>query len=199
VEGYFLIYRSLCESSFWLGERFTYGQAWIDLIYLASFKDTFIMIRGIKVEIKRGQVGIPSTRLAERWRWSRDRQQTFINRLQILHQIIQQKTRVTSIITILNYEKYQDPYNKTYTDPAKNSQKPYNKTGNLYKEVKKKNNNTFIHLPGTYIGKSDYIRTAEEDLAYQKARELEIERREVELERRKKELQAKSNKISEKT
>ena len=46
----------MLDSDFWLSEKFTKGQAWIDLIGLATHKDKSIWIRGIEIKLKRGQL-----------------------------------------------------------------------------------------------------------------------------------------------
>lgn len=107
MEGWFYTERSLIESELWLSEKFTRGQAWIDLIGLANHKKGFINIRGNIIIIQRGQCGWSEVRLGQRWKWSRKRVNNFLKWLEKEQQIIQQKSSRTSIITICNYEKYQ--------------------------------------------------------------------------------------------
>lgn len=82
--------------------------AWIDLVSLANFEDGKIYVRGIEVPIKRGQVGWSEPRLASRWNWSRTKVRTFLEKLEKEQQIKQEKDNVTTLITILNYDYYQD-------------------------------------------------------------------------------------------
>ena len=110
-KGYIRLFRSIQNSDDWTAEPFTRSQAWIDLLLLANYTDSFIRIRGIKVQIKRGQIGWSEQRLSERWKWSRNKFRRFINELktkqQIIRKPIQQNLRLTSFITIINYDKYQ--------------------------------------------------------------------------------------------
>jgi hypothetical protein len=109
MEGWIKLHRQLCNHELWLSEPFTRGQAWVDLLLLANHKDGFIRVRGQRIEVKRGQVGWSQKRLAERWKWSRKKVSNFLNELEKMeHQIEQQKNRVTSIITIVNFDKYQE-------------------------------------------------------------------------------------------
>jgi len=62
--NYFKINRQLIHSPRWLGEQFSRGQAWADLIGLAQHTDSFIRIRGIKVDVKRGQLAYAQKTLA---------------------------------------------------------------------------------------------------------------------------------------
>lgn len=104
---YFLLNRRLIESELWLSEPFTRAQAWVDLIGLARFRDGHARIRGIRVEIKRGQVAWSVKGLADRWKWSRGKTDRFLKELENGHQIEQQKNNVTSLISIINYDAYQ--------------------------------------------------------------------------------------------
>jgi hypothetical protein len=108
-KGYVAIWRKLSDSDFWLSEKFTRGQAWIDLLLLANHKDGFFYNRGIRVEIKRGQVGRSELSLAKRWKWSRGKVRRFLSELssEKERKIVQQKSNVSSTITILNYDVYQ--------------------------------------------------------------------------------------------
>lgn len=83
----------------------------MDLLLLANFTDGTIRKRGIKVEVKRGQVGFSERELADRWGWSRGKVGRFLDELkneqQIEPQNGPQKNNVTSLITITNYDRYQ--------------------------------------------------------------------------------------------
>lgn len=74
---------------------------------LANHKEGLLDIRGVMVTIKRGQVGHSELKLAARWRWSRGKVRRFLKWLKTEHQIEHQKNNVTSLITILNYDRYQ--------------------------------------------------------------------------------------------
>lgn len=106
--GWMKIYRRLAESELWLAEPFSRGQAWVDLLLLARFQDGFTRMRGVKVDVKRGQLAWPIVKLAERWRWSQGKVRRFLNELEIEGQIEQQKSNVTSLISITNYERFQE-------------------------------------------------------------------------------------------
>ena len=68
--GWVSIHRKLTNSDLWLSEKFTKGQAWIDLILLANHKKSVINIRGSQVVVERGEVGWSEEALASRWKWS---------------------------------------------------------------------------------------------------------------------------------
>lgn len=99
--------RRLFQSELWIGEKFSRGQAWVDLIYLANWKDGHIRVRGNLLKVKRGQVGWSIVKLADRWMWSRGKVTRFLNELHNEHRIEQQKNSISSLITIINYNNFQ--------------------------------------------------------------------------------------------
>jgi len=106
-DGWIKLHRRLSESKLWLCDPFTRGQAWIDLLILANHKSGYVRKRGVRVELKRGDVGWSQVALAARWGWSRGKLRRFLDELESDQQIVQQKNNVTSCISIVNYDKYQ--------------------------------------------------------------------------------------------
>ena len=84
---FFTIQRKILESKMWLSEKFTKGQAWVDLIGLANWADSNATIRGIKFQVKRGQVARSERFLTQRWGWSRNRVRRFLYDLENEQQI----------------------------------------------------------------------------------------------------------------
>ena len=106
-QGWFKLHRRLTESDFWKSEPFTKPQAWVDLIALANHKSGIVWIRGVEVPVKRGQTARSELTLAKRWKWSRKKVRNFLKWLEKEQQIEQQKSNVTSLICIINYDHYQ--------------------------------------------------------------------------------------------
>ena len=119
--GWVKLHRQIEDSGLWLLEPFTKAQAWIDLFLNASHKNSSFSIRGNVIDLKRGQLGWSEITLSVRWRWSRNKVRRFLNYLKTKQQITQEKTFITSIITILNYDKYQS--DETTDDTAERQQK----------------------------------------------------------------------------
>ena len=138
-KGWIKLYRQLLTHELWLAEPFTRGQAWVDLLMLANHEEGFIRVRGIKIPIKRGQVGWSERRLAERWKWSRGKVRRFIFELISDQQIEQQKNNKTSTITILNYDEFQnyEPQNEPQTEPQTDHRQYPNKNDKNDKNEKK--------------------------------------------------------------
>ena len=107
MEGWIKLHRQITENPLYFSEAFTRCQAWIDMLILANTKDGFFYKRGIRVEVIRGQVGYDIESLAKRWKWSRGKVERFLNALEIDKQVVRQKTNVTTLISICNYNIYQ--------------------------------------------------------------------------------------------
>lgn len=132
--GYIKLFRCLQDNEMWCDDPFSRGQAWVDLLMIANHKDTHIRKRGIKISVSRGQVAWSERQLADRWKWSRGKVKRFLNELEDDHQIEQQNgtqnLNVTSLITIINYERYQsdEPQNEPQNEPQTDRKRTANST-----------------------------------------------------------------------
>jgi len=141
-QGWIKLYRRLQDSEIWVGEKFTRGQAWVDMLLMANHKDKTIFIRGNEIRVKRGQIARAERTISEKWGWSRDKLRRFFTWLETRQQITQQKSKLLSIVTIVNYEEYQqnDTTDKTTEKPQTRPQKNLNKNEKNEKNEKKKEN-----------------------------------------------------------
>ena len=116
-DGWISIYRKIQEDPMYFAEPFTRMQAFLDLVLIANHERTTFFKRGIKITVERGQTVRSEDELALRWKWSRGKVRRFLVELENDTKIVQQKTRLCSCISIVNYEKYQ--FNDT-TDSTTN-------------------------------------------------------------------------------
>ena len=109
MDGWIKLHRQIIDTDDWLHEPFTRGQAWVDMLLLANHAEGSFRVRGIVVHLTRGQLGWSEETLAKRWKWSRGKVRRFFSELEseTVQRIVQQKNNVSSVITILNYDKYQ--------------------------------------------------------------------------------------------
>ena len=105
--GYIKLARQLLEHPIWTTERFTRGQAWVDLLLIAQFTPYSFRVRGNLIELSRGQIGHSKAHLAGRWKWDRKTVQRFLDDLQSDGMITQQKNKVVTVVTIVNYGTWQ--------------------------------------------------------------------------------------------
>ena len=107
MEGYILLHRKLFENPLYVSEPFNRALAWIDLLLLANYRESYYYVRGVKITVKRGQLGWGLDKLANRWKWSRGKVERFLCDLETEQQIVRQKNNVTTLISITKYEDYQ--------------------------------------------------------------------------------------------
>lgn len=105
--GWIKLHRKIMESQLYFKEPFNKTLAWIDLLLLANHKDDYFFVRGIRVDVKRGQVGWTDENLGERWKWSRGKVKRYLLLLQKEGQIVLHPSNVTTLISIVKYEDYQ--------------------------------------------------------------------------------------------
>lgn len=113
--GYVKLHRMSMENELYFADTFTRMSAWFDLLLLANHKAGKAVIRGNILEVKKGQLAYATKTLASRWKWSRGKVDRFLKYLENEHQIEHQKNSLTTIITIINWDKYQSDEHKTNT------------------------------------------------------------------------------------
>ena len=121
TSGWIKLHRSSFENKLYFSEPFTRWQAWCDLILLANHKEGIYYVRGVQVRVPRGTVGHGINDLRTRWKWSRGKVERFMQYLEheTVKQIVRQKNNVTTLISILNYEKHQTNDNANNTTSSK--------------------------------------------------------------------------------
>ena len=146
-QGYISLWRTIFDNPLWLEEKFTRAPAWVDMLLLANHKTNFLRLRGIRVEVKRGEIARSKESLADRWQWSRGKVIRFLKELEkhqmIVQQTGQQNSRLLSKISIVNYEKYQtveqqtvqQTDNKRYRNNNVNNVNNDNKSANARKTI----------------------------------------------------------------
>lgn len=198
MDGYYKISRKLLNSDLWLLEPFTKGQAWLDLIGLASFKKSKIRVKnGETIDIQRGECAWSVIKLAQRWMWSRGKVNRFIELLKNEKMIQQKICSNLTIIKVLNYNFYQDDTTNSTTNSTTDGTH-YKKEKKEKKELISLSNNSerlgkrereflksFCERKGirnvnayirTVIDNGDWVELVEEEKQYQcKAKEQELQ------------------------
>ena len=114
--GWVLLHRSITESWVWNKKPFSLGQAWIDLILDMNHDVGKFYLNGKLKTIKRGQKWTSIRTLANRWGWQNKAVINFLKALEEDGMIIRQTTTTGTLITLVNYGKYQDRGNTKNTD-----------------------------------------------------------------------------------
>ena len=119
MEGFIPINRKLFEHWLWQDKPYAKGQAWIDLISLANFKDRKIPFKDGVAVLKRGEINSSLGTLAVRWGWSRMSVKRFLNVLECDKMVTVNSTTHGTVITLVNYSLYN---NECSTDVTTNGQ-----------------------------------------------------------------------------
>lgn len=106
-EGWIKIHRQLLDSWIWNQKPFDEGRAWIDMIMCANYSDGNVSVGKYQVFLKKGQLATSIRKLACRWGWSDDKVFRFLLLLEKEEMIAKESNSVCSVITIINYRKYQ--------------------------------------------------------------------------------------------
>ena len=127
--GYIKVWRKVWNHKLFQEKRkFSRFEAWVDMIMLANGKDKEIIFDGKSLLIKRGQFLTSQRQLAARWGWSKTKTADFLKiSSKHDHSIEIISDRKKSIITILNYDKYNPLPNKgktTEIEEKKTTERP---------------------------------------------------------------------------
>lgn len=107
-QGWISIHRKIEDDWLWSDKPFSKGQAWIDLLLMVNHEDKSILFNGELIEVKRGQRITSIKQLCKRWGWSNTKVVNFLKLLEQDKKIILEITsRKKSVVTIVNYSKYQ--------------------------------------------------------------------------------------------
>lgn len=112
MSGFAVIYRETVEHPLFTGDAARLG-AWVHLILKACWKPTKFRISGKIVELSRGQLCASRAQLAEAWGWKPSAVERFLVRLETEQMIGRETGQGRTVITICNYDKYQDIESET--------------------------------------------------------------------------------------
>lgn len=107
MEGWIKLHKQIQECILWSDKPFSKGQAWIDLLMLANFKDGDVLSKGSVVHIKRGQVFRTQQYLGDRWGWSIKKVRNFLKFLEGQEMVTLKGIAQGMLITIEKYAFYQ--------------------------------------------------------------------------------------------
>lgn len=107
VKGWIKLHRQIQECPVWYSERFSKGQAWVDLLLLANHRDKKTLFNGEIIVIQRGQYLTSMVKLAEKWGWNRKTVSSYLKVLEQDKMITKVSDNSKTLITIENYEVYQ--------------------------------------------------------------------------------------------
>lgn len=114
--GYCLIHRSLIGHPDFKSDAEAMAFAW--LILRASWRDTRVRYKGKAIDLKRGQLAISIRDMATALDRSKTWVERFLSRLKIGTMIETEAGQSATIVTICNYDKFQQNYGSLETAPG---------------------------------------------------------------------------------
>lgn len=159
--GYIKLHRSILNNALWEEKPFSSGQAWVDLILMANYKDKKTLKDGKIQTFARGTVTTSLYALSDRWGWDRKKVRRFLKLLEVEQMVSLNGTTRGTIISLVNYGNYQDCGTTDGTTPSPTpsptvspTPSPILNKGNKYKNFNK----------GKYKGATtDFIQGSLED------------------------------------
>lgn len=109
-QGWITVDRKIFDNLIWCSdEPFDRRAAWIDLLLLVNHADNKVLIDGQIEVVKRGQRITSILYLSQRWRWSRNKTKNFFrDAREREYDISRSPSKKKTVITITNYDKYQN-------------------------------------------------------------------------------------------
>lgn len=144
-EGFITLDRAIMRH--WIANDADMFKRWIDIIMMANYKTKLININYQMVECQRGQFITSLSKLAERWKTSRENTRSYIRMLKNAHMIDTETNSHYTQITICNYDTYQLNQHTENTDNhTLNTRKPHTNHTPTYitnNTIIKKENNKY--------------------------------------------------------
>ena len=153
IPPFITLARKLFNDPMWTKERFSYAQAWVDLLYWAFHSDGNFKWEDERYDLKRGQLCHTESFLMKRWQWGRGRLRRTLKKWEksdqiaihrVIHTTIHGAVQSRKVISICNYNQYQmpntrgDTYPDTYPDTRGETSAVHNKK-ELKERIIKKN------------------------------------------------------------
>jgi hypothetical protein len=106
--GWMPIYRKLQDHWLWQDKPFAKGQAWLDLLLLASHNENEFLFGNQVVKNEVGSFITSIEKLKNRWGWSNTKVASFLNLLENENMIVKKSDTKKTVITIVKYSDYAD-------------------------------------------------------------------------------------------
>ena len=142
MAGWIKIHRDI--AGHWIFQDECKFKWWVDLLLRASYEDSKVLVGDRLVEVKRGQQIISLDFLSKRWNKAKGTVLKFLELLESDNMIERITDRKVTILTICNYESYQEGESEVVTDVCTDSLPMSDRCVTevkKLKEIKENNNN----------------------------------------------------------
>ena len=138
-KGWIKTYRKIQDCWIWqIDKPFDERSAWIDLLLTANHKDVKMLFNGELITVKRGQIITSIRKLSEKWKWNKDKTLKFFRLLESDRMIERDSDKFRTLLTIVNYEVYQDCVDTEQTQQGTPQGTPQG-TGDVHEPATNKN------------------------------------------------------------
>lgn len=144
-KGWIKIDRGIQEH--WLWQNAEYLKAWLDLIMLANYEDKKMPYKGEIITCKRGDVNMSIKALATRWGWTWRTTKNYLKLLENDNMIVLSCTTNRTVISLVNYRKFQDYVERSAQRIAQRSKSEVHSEVHITKKDKKDKEGKEIYMP----------------------------------------------------
>lgn len=174
--GYIKLWRKIQDNPLYKEKRrFNRSEAWIDLLLMVNHKRNEIIVDFKRVPIERGQVFTSQLGLSKKWGWGIASVNRFLKLLKNEKQIFYKGESKYTIISILNWDKYQSEAETK----RKAERKPERKPNGNHSETNNNDKNDKKHISSNVLIRSDMSFKSEDYLlvleAYQRLKGIRLQ------------------------
>lgn len=108
MDGWICLHRKICENWIWSKKPFSEGQAFVDLLLMANYKEKKFRLGDEVIKADIGTIVTSKIKLSERWGWSKTKVTSFLKALESDKMITTISDHRKTTISIVNYGAYQD-------------------------------------------------------------------------------------------
>lgn len=148
MEGWVKIHRKMLENPIVCKDSETLS-IWLYLLLNATHKDIPALFKGNKITLKKGQLITGTLSISKKLMINKDKVQRTLKCFEVDKQIEQQTSNQNRLITILNWDKYQDD-DKQFDKQMINECETNDKQLITNKNVKNDNNILYLNLFNKY-------------------------------------------------
>ena len=156
MAGWIKIYRDIQRH--WIFQDAEKFKWWIDLILLANFEDSKVLVGERLIELKKGQLIVSLSFLSKRWGKAKATILKFLELLESDQMIDRCTDRKVTILTICKYDSYQEGADRCLTDANTDTRPIADRCLTETKNVEECIRNNITPTAHTYTREEDFIR-----------------------------------------
>ena len=149
ADGWICLHRKICDHWLWDKKPFSEGQAFVDMLLMANYKEKKFRLGNEVVSVDSGTIVTSQVKLSERWGWGRKKVSSFLKALESDGMIATVSDNKRTNIRVVNYNAYQEfgnsndiSTNSSYTNISDDIDKKQEHQGNSKGTSKRQHRNT---------------------------------------------------------